>query len=189
MVELAVPAMRVACRPAYGEMLLGFHAVVSPLERRLAGVRGLGHIVPELEARWRTPLLERDLAWLGLHPPPPLAPPLLPELTTTGEALGSLYVLEGSTLGGHVIARRLRQSLGLTPARGAAFFGARGSSLGPMWTAFIGALAAYVEGRSDDGTAGGARVEEELTRGATGTYRAFLRAFPIDGGPDHTGAG
>lgn len=186
-VERAVPAMRVASRAEYGELLLAFHSVVAPLERRLAGRAELRDVVPELEARWRAPSLERDLALLGLAPPPPAPPAVLPELATTPEALGSLYVLEGSTLGGQVISRRLQQALGIAPAHGGAFFGARGRSLGPMWIGFTGALAGYVESR--DGTGAAGSVEQELVRGAIGTYRAFLWAFPPGNDPGEPDAG
>ena len=46
----------------------------------------------------------------------------LPDLQGVQEALGCLYVVEGSTLGGQVIARHLRQTLGVDPRCGGSFF-------------------------------------------------------------------
>jgi heme oxygenase len=84
-------------------------------------------------------LLERDLAFLGYDMDAVRALPRcrnLPPLTSMAETLGSLYVLEGSTLGGQVIARRLERSLGFSDGRGYAFFRSYGREVGAMWRAF-----------------------------------------------------
>jgi heme oxygenase (biliverdin-IX-beta and delta-forming) len=44
------------------------------------------------------------------------------ELQTSGHGIGCLYVLEGSALGGRVISKRVKQTLGLGPATGGAYF-------------------------------------------------------------------
>jgi heme oxygenase (biliverdin-IX-beta and delta-forming) len=46
---------------------------------------------------------------------------------------GSLHVLEGSTLGGQVIAPRLERSLGFADGRGYTFFRSYGREVGAMW--------------------------------------------------------
>lgn len=51
-------------------------------------------------------------------------------------ALGGLYVMEGSTLGGQVISRVLRDNLGITPERGGAYFASYGAEIGLMWRRF-----------------------------------------------------
>jgi heme oxygenase (biliverdin-IX-beta and delta-forming) len=84
-------------------------------------------------------LLERDLACLGYDADAVRALPRcrdLPPLPGLPEALGSLYVLEGSTLGGQVIAHRLERSLGLADGRGYAFFRSYGREVAAMWRAF-----------------------------------------------------
>jgi heme oxygenase len=50
-------------------------------------------------------------------------------------AMGSLYVLEGATLGGRVISRHLRR-LSWRTARRLAFFNPYGAETGAMWMAF-----------------------------------------------------
>jgi heme oxygenase len=84
-------------------------------------------------------LLERDLATLG-HDPKAIRAlprcPRLPPLASTAQAMGSFYVLEGATLGGQVISRRLERSLGLSGGRGYSFFRSYGREVGPMWKAF-----------------------------------------------------
>jgi heme oxygenase len=65
--------------------------------------------------------LAEDLAWFGV-PSQPLdrAPPAL---SGAAAALGALYVIEGSGLGGRVIARHLAASLGVAPGTGGSFYG------------------------------------------------------------------
>jgi heme oxygenase len=89
--------------------------------------------------RRKLPLLEQDLRFLGFGSPLIEALPrcpTLPPLDTIPETLGSLYVLEGSTLGGQVISRRLERSLGLSDGLGYAFFRSYGREVGWMWRAF-----------------------------------------------------
>lgn len=94
-------------------------------------------LVPGLdyEARRRRPLLDRDLAHFGEAPPTPcdMARP-----ASLAEALGLLYVLEGSTLGGQVIRKRLlARGLGLD---GVSFLDPYGADTGPRWKAFLAVL-------------------------------------------------
>ena len=52
------------------------------------------------------------------------------------EVLGSLYVIEGSALGGRVIAPHLKRTLGLAQGRGASYFHGFGAETGVMWNNF-----------------------------------------------------
>jgi heme oxygenase len=82
-----------------------------------------------LDARSRRPFLQRDLQALGI----PAAPPaVLPPFDSDAAAWGSLYVLEGSALGGRVITRGLA-SAGLHAGTGAAYFHGWGDDVGDMW--------------------------------------------------------
>ncbi|MDR6674754.1 biliverdin-producing heme oxygenase [Xanthomonas sp. 1678] len=97
----------------YVQVLRRHHAVLAGWEQReSAWLHASG------DAHWRyqprSPLLAQDLAALQASPPPPSPAPLAPE---AGSRWGMLYVVEGSRLGGRVIARRLRQTLGeIAPA-------------------------------------------------------------------------
>ncbi len=61
------------------------------------------------------------------------APALRLQLADTPAALGSLYVIEGSALGGQVVARQAHALHGLGPACGAAYFSGAGQEAGPRW--------------------------------------------------------
>jgi hypothetical protein len=52
------------------------------------------------------------------------------------EVLGSLYVIEGSALGGRVITPHLKRTLGLGQGRGASYFHGFGGEAGVMWNNF-----------------------------------------------------
>ncbi len=106
---------RLVDRAAYGlllELLRGFYG---PLEQALEDVTGWRDLDPPVDvaARRRAHLLDDDLDRL----PPRSAPAEAtssPALALDGlaDALGCLYVLEGSRLGGRVVARTARLRLG-----------------------------------------------------------------------------
>jgi heme oxygenase len=82
-----------------------------------------------LRLRSRRPLLQRDLQVLGITAVPAA---VLPAFDSDAAAWGSLYVLEGSALGGAVITRVLA-SAGLHAGTGAAYFHGWGDAVGTMW--------------------------------------------------------
>ena len=91
------------------------------------------------DRRRKTHLLVGDLRALGLGTDAitalPLCRPLMP-MPTRAAALGAMYVVEGSTLGGTVIAHHVKHALGLTPETGCAYFSGYGAEVGRMWRAF-----------------------------------------------------
>jgi heme oxygenase len=86
------------------------------------------------DRRRRAALLAGDLAGLGADPERSAVPDL-PAVPGTEEALGRLYVLEGSTLGGAFIDRHLAGLPSLSGARLRAF-SPYGRETGAMWQAF-----------------------------------------------------
>ena len=93
--------------------------------------------------RRRAHLYAADLETLGA--PSSAAAPALPPVTGTDEALGRMYVLEGSTLGGSFIDRHLSTLPGLADVRLRAF-SPYGAETGAMWHAFRRATRAHVAG-------------------------------------------
>jgi heme oxygenase len=61
-----------------------------------------------------------------------------------------MYVIEGSTLGGAVIAREVERRLGLTAETGCAYFRSYGRDTARMWTSFGAALLAASSPDTDD---------------------------------------
>lgn len=75
----------------------------------------------------------------------------LPRMHNIGGAFGSMYVMEGSTLGGRFIAPHVAELLDLVPGQGNAYFEGYGPRTGSMWNAFREIAAASVpESQYDD---------------------------------------
>ncbi|MGY1688645.1 biliverdin-producing heme oxygenase [Geodermatophilus sp. SYSU D01105] len=85
--------------------------------------------------RRRAALFAADLQALGAAPGP-AAVPDLPDVADTDQALGRLYVLEGSTLGGTFISRHLAALPGLAPGVQVRAFSPYGAETGAMWHAY-----------------------------------------------------
>lgn len=138
--EAALPLTRPdLTREGYVRYLEGAFGLHARLEPRLVEVLAPHAAALALAERQRLALLEADLAALGS---PAHALPLAPPLALAGvpEALGALYVLEGSTLGGQVLARRL------APVSGGAlrYLRGHGEATGALWRALGEAVHALV---------------------------------------------
>lgn len=130
----------------YAAILLRFRVVYTVLEDALAQVTGWPEGFDVEPRRW-SPRLERDLGWLDERGA--LGPhafdfvgmsPMTAPVPTLPSAIGVLYVLEGASLGGQLIARRLGPRLGVSAEGGACFFAGAGSATGRRWREF-GAMA------------------------------------------------
>lgn len=130
------------CTRAYVAVLEAFFYFYRALERMLIpAVSELLAGLPQADYRYvpRSPLLGKDLVDLDVLPLPSKpgseAPPL-PDTDSTGATLGILYVLEGSTQGGRIIAPRLAQALGVGPTQGCRFFSLHAAT-NSGWLGFI----------------------------------------------------
>ena len=92
--------------------------------------------------------LEADLAALGAASSSPGSPPTL-HLTDGADAFGAIYVMEGSTLGGQVIARHVIPALGVTPADGCRYFTGYGASTGERWRDTMASITRFAETAGD----------------------------------------
>ena len=103
------------------------------------------------DRRRRTGLYAADLAALGAAPGDGDAGPDLPGVPDTDAALGRLYVMEGSTLGGTFIDRHLASLPGLAGGPRLRAFSPYGADTGAMWAAFRRVTRAHVDGPGDAG--------------------------------------
>ncbi|OJW05741.1 MAG: hypothetical protein BGO49_26940 [Planctomycetales bacterium 71-10] len=151
----------------------GLHRAAEAAFARVAGWDAVG-IDPD--ERRKTPLLEADLIRLGLTPAEVAALPAcpaLPPIVDLPTALGAMYVLEGSTLGGRYITKAVRAKLGLTPGDGCSYFASYGDRVGPMWKAFGAAVDAFA---ADDA------AREAVERSADATFAAVDGWFAEEAG-------
>ncbi|MES2855264.1 MAG: biliverdin-producing heme oxygenase [Bdellovibrionota bacterium] len=132
-------------RERYAEILSGFHTFNSLIEPSLSKFeRELSALGIEISDRKKSGWLHEDLALVSVEARSKsidissVKPP-----NSVPEALGWLYVLEGSTLGGQVIAKNLSAALGIEADSGARYFSAYGSQTGKMWQSFLRSLNRY----------------------------------------------
>ncbi|WP_409332975.1 biliverdin-producing heme oxygenase [Trujillonella humicola] len=110
------------------------------------------------DRRRRAGLFAADLTALGRPDDAPGCPDL-PPVADTDEALGRMYVLEGSTLGGTFIDRHLAALPELSGGARLRAFSPYGEDTGAMWHAFRRATRAHVAGGGDaDRLVGAART-------------------------------
>lgn len=168
---------RVGTLGSYSELLgrlLGFY---EPFEERLAATPAARVPGLELASRFKVPLLVADLEHLGHGRGEIDAFPrclALPAPRSLAQALGCLYVLEGSTLGGRFIRQHVERSLGLS-GPGVAFFSSYGDDLGRMWKTFGEVVESAVIGEEDRGAA---------LEFAAATFEAFEEWLAPDGPAD-----
>ena len=103
-------------------------------------------VLPDMDARRNSSFLKADIESLGGcaydHP----KVPALPEVSTPAQAMGALYVLEGSVAGGPVIVKMLEKN-GITS--GVSFFSGYGEKTPEMWSAFIETLDRALSSETD----------------------------------------
>jgi heme oxygenase len=147
------------------ERLWGFHHVFEGMLRDMnANERGSAI---NLEKRARAPLLELDLATLGVdHASIENLPKCdgLRKPKNEAEFMGSLYVVEGSTLGGVHIARALKPLFNTESDEGRRFFFGYGEEHGMMWRNFLNQLEERARTETD---------EADTIRGADQTFTDF----------------
>lgn len=162
---------RIAGRDTYRHLLIALYGFHAPLEEKL-GALEFGAALNMSERLIKSDWIAADLEALGVDRGAVATLPRcadLPDLASPSEALGALYVTEGATLGGQLIMRALKDSLGLTPETGGRFFASYGSSIGPMWRRFVSAL---------DGAGADPGMADAVERTATATFRAFSAWLP-----------
>jgi heme oxygenase len=126
---------------SYHLVLLAYHRFYAAVEAAIEAVPAAMNAGFDYQARRKRGWLDADLAYFQLDPQ--TAPNTLPEallglrLNSPGSLIGTLYVIEGSTLGGQVIARHLAEHLGLTATTGARFFTAYGPLIEQRWHEFL----------------------------------------------------
>ena len=152
----------------YRVWLSRFLGLYGPLEQALAGFtewHDHGLTLPNHSFR-----LGADLGAIGVDPAGVLqAPPaLVPRLTSFAQALGAVYVLEGSALGGRVILRDINARVGTEITGATRFFGG-GAATDQTWQSFKTALDGF--GHAFPG------LRSDVISGAEGVFRAISAWF------------
>ncbi|SAK64250.1 Heme oxygenase [Caballeronia temeraria] len=135
-------------RDEYIALLERFYGYVAPWEDA-AGACMPASLADFFDARRKTSLLAADLIALTGDKQFNVSVPQaghddLPPMHDIGDAFGSMYVMEGSTLGGRFIAPHVAERLDLAPGVGNTYFDGYGPRTGSMWNAFRATAAASV---------------------------------------------
>lgn len=117
-------------REGYYRLLKQFHAYILPCENIILNSSWSSL----LEGREKTSKLTSDFLDLGISNKRQCE--VLPPLICREDILGYLYVMEGATLGGQIIATILQERLGLTAQYGARYFNGYGPNTMEMWVEF-----------------------------------------------------
>jgi len=128
----------------YFWLLSQFYGFYRPLEHKIS----LQNLPEQLDwsNRKKVPLLQKDIRHFNINEDAITYATLseLPPVNTMGETMGVLYVIEGSTLGGQVITKSLKEKFALSSEDGTSFYNCYGQQTGKMWRQFITCLDAYV---------------------------------------------
>ena len=137
----------------YRDYLVKFYGFIKPLELRLFEMDGTETSALSDPSRNKTAWLVQDLTALGLSPEAIGELPQcdrLPEIATRAQALGVLYVLEGSTLGGQMITKKLAQYLPIDPDVNGHYFNSYGAQTRERWQSFRQELLAEADSEAKE---------------------------------------
>lgn len=150
----------------YLEILVCFSRFFCPLEKAISFQ--LQNTLPDISKRRKTEWIEEDINYF--QPSYSVIPtcPAIPEIYKDSQAVGALYVIEGSTLGGQVICRMVSQRLGISPEKGFKFFSGYGDTTAEMW----GDFKKYVNSRNWT-----EKEEDEVIDAANQTFDSFKQSL------------
>lgn len=134
----------------YNSLLQMFYGFYYPLEQSINNYID-DSIIPDYNKRRKAGTILKDINSINAAAELPLCTDM-PEVTNTSQALGALYVLEGSTLGGQVICQMLEKNLDLPDGKALTFFTGYGIETQTMWQSFVKEINHYMAtvGNSDD---------------------------------------
>jgi len=163
--NLLSPEVTAADYAAYLSLLYGF---VKGFENNVFPI--VQHSIADIEERRKTHLLISDLNMLGINEAGIAVLPdqfFLEVYHSNAAALGGLYVLEGSILGGAIIYKHLQTTLGIEAIAGkATYFTVYKSETGSRWKNFLQAFCLASSG-----------IEEEVIKSASHTFSLLHHWF------------
>ncbi len=155
----------------YRKLLVRFYSFYKSYEEKMHEALRQNPLEFNHSERLNTPKLIADLTSLGMSESDISQIETsgdLPALDSGERIFGSLYVIEGSTLGGQVISRHLKQKFDLDETNGAAFFSGYGKDTGKMWNGFRESITAFA---ADDVN------KEEIIAGAIETFEKIGKSL------------
>ena len=131
--KMIIALKKIDTKEAYIRMLNWLHGFYAPMERLIHRYLTPGNF-PDITRRSRAEYLLWDIRESGLPAPEPTTCEQLPVINSFHSALGAMYVLESSTLGGRIIAGMITRSL--DTLKSISFFNGYGAETAHMWALF-----------------------------------------------------
>lgn len=156
---------------SYARLLAALLPVYAGVEQRLSEFGEWANLDPPLDLRLRrrAHLLVADLGRLGVDASVAGSSRRAPlRLELFAHAFGALYVVEGSRLGGRVLADQIAREAPGVDAGAYRFLASDGADVGALWRSLRAALTDYA------GHAG-TLVQDALVAGASETFACFDR--------------
>lgn len=97
-------------------------------------------LLPDYTQRRKAAALAEDLEDLKATLPEKASEKDTPSISSHLQAMGALYVMEGSTLGGKIISQMIQKKLNLPDGFALSFFNSYGENTGSMWQTFKDAI-------------------------------------------------
>lgn len=114
------------------------HDVVYQLEEEIYPI--LSHLISDLIERKKAQLILEDLKYIESDKKETVYPFKNASEISVPFAMGIMYVVEGSTLGGRFILKNIQESLGFNEEKGASYFAGYGNKTGSYWKNYLNAL-------------------------------------------------
>lgn len=137
----------------YGDLIICLRDAQCCIERQLARhASALASVGYDVKSRSKLRWLDEDLAALGAgtNATPSVVLTAF-SLADPASALGAVYVVEGATLGGQVIARMVTGSLAVTPTAGCRYFTGYGARTRDRWIETRATIEAYASSAVERG--------------------------------------
>jgi len=122
----------------YALYLSLMYDVVQDLEENIYPI--LSAVISDLSQRNKAHLLLKDLKQIGFEKKQTFSPFKNTSEISPSFAMGMMYVVEGSTLGGRFILKNIQENLGFTEENGASYFSGYGNKTGSFWKNYLNSL-------------------------------------------------
>lgn len=149
----------------YAHFLKYFYAYFNAVERAIVTYITPA-LLPDKAERRNSSYLKKDIEELGFAVNE-LPAVNAPQINNTIQALGALYVMEGSVMGGPIIVKMLGK-FGIT--KGVSFFSGYGAATGQMWGGFVAVLNAQASNKAE---------EQQAIDAANTTFSNFEDVFNL----------
>jgi heme oxygenase len=134
--KLIIPKLKsVKDTVSYADLLWLFYGFFQPVEQLINQYIGKDELEDYVERRKAT-VIQDDLRYIRMEASKVAVCRDLPIIDSITAALGAMYVLEGSTLGGKIISKMLINQLQLEGNHGVRFFSGYGEATAEKWFAF-----------------------------------------------------